>query len=130
MYVTLKQWYFWNGMRSDCLVFCQRCVACKAERAKFVGHRTLSPWDKGCRPFTVWCLDLIILPPGSEGQTVAVVCVDVFSKFVVAKALPNKSSDTLAQFFYSHIICEYSVPVAVRCDNGTEFAGSFNQLLA
>ena len=47
----------------------------------------------------------------------------------MAKALPDKSSDTLAQFFYEHIICEYSVPRAVRCDNGTEFDGSFSMLL-
>lgn len=117
-------------MRSDCLLYCSRCDPCKSEKAQFVKHQTLTPFEKGSAPFQVWCLDLIVgLPDGSQGQNICVVCVDVFSKFVVASPLFDKSSDSLATFFYQKIICEFSVPRAVRCDNGREFLGSFDALL-
>ena len=130
MYLSLKGLYYWKGMRQDCTLYCNNCRACKSERAKFVKHQNLTPFDKGSAPFQVWCLDLIVgLPEGSQGETICVVCVDVFSKFVVACPLLDKSSESLATFFYTRIICEFSVPRAVRCDNGREFLGSFAALL-
>lgn len=78
----------------------------------------------------MWVVDLIgPLPPGSSGQLYCIVCIDVFSKFVVAKALPDKSSAATASFFYDSIICEYGTPRALRCDNGKEFQGQFAELL-
>jgi hypothetical protein len=54
-----------------------------------------------------------------------VVCVDVFSKLIVAEAIGNKLSSTIAQFFHKNVICVYGCPQAVRCDNGREFLGHF-----
>lgn len=58
-----------------------------------------------------------------------IVCIDMFSKFVVAEALPDKSSLTVAVFFHKYIICQFGCPRAVRSDNGTEFQGAFKELL-
>lgn len=106
MYLSLKKWFFWGGMRADCLEFCRSCDACKGESARFLRHSSLTPNDKGESPLQVWCVDLVTgLPPGSGGETIMIVCIDMFSKFVVAEALPDKSSLTVAVFFHKHIIC-------------------------
>ena len=91
---------------------------------------TLTPFFKGYKPFDIWVIDLIVgLPPGSDGQTICLVCICSFSKFVVARALKDKSSQSITNAFYTAIIAEYGVPTALRCDNGTEFRGVFAQLL-
>jgi Integrase core domain len=71
----------------------------------------LSPTDKGVGPLQVWCIDLVSgLLPGSSGQTMMVVCVDVFSKFAVAEAIEDKTSATIANFFNRRIVCEFGCP--------------------
>lgn len=69
------------------------------------------------------------LPPGSQGQAVCLVCVCTFSKFVVAKSLPDKTSASVARAFYEFVLCDFGVPQSVRCDNGLEFRGEFADLL-
>lgn len=61
------------------------------------------------------------LPLGSSGETILVVAVCVYSKFVVMHPLLDKSAATLARWFYTYIICEYGVPRWVRTDKGGEF---------
>lgn len=57
------------------------------------------------------------------------MAIDSFSKFVIAKALPDQTSDTLAMFLHNSIICEYGVPRMICCDNGREFASRFDEVL-
>ncbi len=64
-------------------------------------------------------------PPGPRGETICVVAVCPFSKFVVADALPDKSSQTTTRWLHERITCFFGVPYAVRVDQGTEFRGRF-----
>lgn len=50
MYLSLKKWFFWGGMRADCLEYCRSCDACKGESARFLRHSSLTPNDKGESP--------------------------------------------------------------------------------
>ena len=59
------------------------------------------PCFKEVGPLCAWYIDLITgLPEGSNGETVMVVAVNVFAKFMVATSLADKSSGTVVWWFY------------------------------
>ena len=88
-------------MHINCLEFVASCRACQSERAKFRQPDALTPCFKEVGPLRAWSIDLITgLPEGSNGETVAAVAVNVFAKFVVATPLADKSSRTVAWWFY------------------------------
>ena len=57
-----------------------------------------------------------------------ITCVDYYSKWVEAKALPTKESEGVAVFLYS-LFCRHGVPNKVQCDQGREFVNSLNSQL-
>ena len=75
----------------------------------------------------IWAVDIIGggpgLPPGPEGQKYILVCVDPFSKWVELGALPDKTAESCADFFYTNVVARYGIPRLVRSDNGGEFQG-------
>ena len=90
----------------------------------------MSPLYKGSAPFRIWAIDLALgLGRGRNGATLAVVAIDPFSKYILIDPLLNKSASTLADWFYTNVICEFGLTYIVRTDNGTEFRGSFAELL-
>ena len=75
-------------------------------------------------------MDLITgLPPGPNGETILVVAICAFSKWVEAAPLPDRSSTTLAQWMHVAIVCRFGVPRVVRSDQGREFRGAFGAYL-
>ena len=57
-----------------------------------------------------------------------ITCIDYYSKWVEAKALPTKEGHGVAQFLYS-LICRHGVPNKVMSDQGREFINSVNSHL-
>ena len=45
-----------------------------------------------------------------------IVVIDVFSKYVELGALKGKSSDEVARWFESRILCRYGTPYILRID--------------
>ena len=50
-----------------------------------------------------------------------VVVVDNFSRFITLGALPNRSSTTVANWFYNNVYCIYGKPEIIKSDLGGEF---------
>lgn len=61
----------------------------------------------------------------SEGHTTCIVCVDLFSKYVVGGTLADKSSLLVASFFCTRILQIFGLLQWVRADNGKEFSSAF-----
>lgn len=77
-----------------------------------------------------WSVDLIVgLPPASDGATICIVGIDVYSKLAVMHPLPDRQSVTTARWLYAHIVTEYGRPRFVRTDHGAEFKGAFDSML-
>ena len=99
-----------------------QCRECAGDWAKFPQPCFLTRLFKEIAPLQVWAIDLDIrMPLGSSGETILVVTVCLYSKFVVMHPLPDKSVVTLARWFYKHIVCEYGIPRWVHTDKGGEF---------
>ena len=117
-------------MRLDCIAWCAIQLPQQLERAAWKPPPYLQPTNKALSPFHTWCVDLITsLPAGANGETILIVCVCVFSKWVEAAPLPNRSSRTTANWFHNSITCRYGVPKVVRSDLGREFQGKFSEYL-
>ena len=68
-------------------------------------------------------------PPDLDGHIYAIMCVDVFSKWVEVGKLPSKRALRTGEWFYQEVISRWGKPQAVRVDNGGEWYGEFCQLL-
>lgn len=65
-------------------------------------------------------------PADEDGNTYAIVAVDVFSKWAEVGLLPSKHAFRTAAWFYSEIIARWGRPLAVRTDNGGEWEAEFS----
>jgi hypothetical protein len=75
-------------------------------------------------------IDLIgPLPETPRGHKWIITLVDSFTKWLIAKPAPNKESETVAAFFKSEVIANHGYVPLVVSDQGTEFRGSFEELL-
>ena len=124
----LKRHYFWVGMYQDCTIFVRRCAACQfckppphlSSRQK-LAHRPL--------PQGVWdILHLDIWAPGggrttAENSKYVIAVKDAFSKYVVARTIPQKNSEEVRKFLTREVFDVFGVPNTLVCDNAGEFKG-------
>ena len=54
--------------------------------------------------------------------------MDNFSKYVVLGALPNRKSETLAEWFYKAVVAYFGVPAVIKSDGGSEFTLAFEKM--
>ena len=132
MYHTLRDTYWWNGMKKDVAEFVSKCLTCqqvKLEHQRPAG--LLQPL-----PIPEWKWDMISmdfvtgLPRTTGGFDSIWVIVDRLTKS--AHFLPVKktySTDRLARLYVNRIVCLHGVPVSIVSDRGATFTSVFWQEL-
>ena len=128
MYRTLKEHYWWNGMKKEIASFVSRCLTCqqvKAEHQRPVGKIQLLPipvwkWEK-------ITMDFVTGLPRTQRQHDAIwVIVDRLMKS--AHFLPVNVEDSLekmAQLYVDEIVRLHGVPVAIVSDRDPRFTSRF-----
>ena len=128
MYRTLKEHYWWKGMKRDIAEFVSRCLTCqqvKAEHQKPAGLLQSLPipqwkWERITMDFVVG------LPRCRNGHDTIWVIVDRLTKS--AHFLPIKNSDSLdklAQLYVREIIRLHGTPVSIVSDRDPRFSSRF-----
>ncbi|KFD69273.1 hypothetical protein M514_18422 [Trichuris suis] len=122
----LRQRYFWPGMGSTCRRIVESCPVCqlrKTPQTKPAGClQSISPPS---RPFEMIGLDhLGPFPKSSKGNRHVIVCVDHLSKWVEAKAVPDTSTENVANFLLNEIVLRHGTPAKVITDRGTAFTST------
>lgn len=118
--------YFWNGMRRMCdeiVGTCHTCLQYNVRRKGFNPTRSLradAPWDH----IAIDCA--VDLPVSKSGNSAILILVDVATRFVVAKPLPNTQEATVARALFE-VFTTFGPPKAMQSDQGKEFT---NRLLA
>jgi hypothetical protein len=56
--------------------------------------------------------------------------MDYFTKWPIAKAMPNQNADRVAAFIQNNIICQHGCPKQIQSDNGTPFRNQWIPELA
>ena len=128
MYRTLKEHYWWNGMKKDIANFVSRCLTyqqVKVEHQKPAGKIQLLPipiwkWEK-------ITMDFVTGLPRTQRQHDAIwVIVDQLTKS--AHFLPvnvEDSLETLAQLYVDEIVRLHGVPVSIVSDRDPRFTSRF-----
>ena len=128
MYKTLKEHYWWNGMKKGIASFVFRCLTChqvKAEHQKPAGKIQLLPihvrkWEK-------ITMDFVTGLPRTQRQHDAIwVIVDRLTKS--AHFLPINVEDSLeklVQLYVDEIVRLHGVPVSIMSDRDPRFTSRF-----
>ena len=128
MYGTLKEHYWWNGMKKDIASFVSRCLTCqqvKEEHQKPTGKIQLLPipvwkWEK-------ITMDFVTGLPRTQRQHDAIwVIVDRLTKS--AHFLPSNVEDSLeklAKLYVDEIVRLHGVPVSIVSDRDPRFTSRF-----
>ena len=128
MYRTLKEHYWWKGMKRDIAEFVSRCLTCqqvKAEHQKPTGLLQSLPipqwkWERITMDFVVG------LPRCRNGHDTIWVIIDRLTKS--AHFLPVRNSDSLdklAQLYVREIIRLHGTPVSIVSDRDPRFTSRF-----
>ena len=124
MYHSIKNLYWWDGMKKNVADFFSKCLTyqqVKAEHQKPFGKLQPLPipqwkWNRITMDF------IIELPRSRDGYDSIQVIVDRLTKS--AHFLPVKvtySVAKLANLYVKHIVCLYGVPVSIISDRGSVF---------
>ena len=128
MYRTLKEYYWWSGMKREVAEYVSKCLICqqvKAERQKPSGLLLPLPipewkWEQITMNF------VFKLPPTSQRHDNIWIVVDRLTKS--AHFLPiheNFSPQKLTELFMSHIVSLHGVPVSIVFDRDPRFTSRF-----
>ena len=122
---VLRERFYWEGMNKDVREYvatCHECLQSKKPRNKIIAPMTLR--DKATRPFQVVTMDTIGPVHRSSSRKMYIhVCVDFFSKFLIAWSSTSIDAATTAKGFYEHVIAIHGVPQKLCTDNGTSYTG-------
>ena len=129
MYHTLKEYYWWLGMKSEVAEYVSKCLVCqqvKAERQKPSGLLQSLPirewkWENITTDF------VFKLPPTTQRHDDIWVIVDRLTKSAHFLPIREKfSPQKLAELFMNHIVSLHGVPVSIISDRDPRFTSRFS----
>ena len=118
----IREHFFFTNLVSivgDYVRSCHQCQSRKLTTAHFKNRITSYPTPK--EPFSVWEIDLYgPLPTSQRANTYLFTAVDMFSKFLFARPLPNKDAISVSEILFE-IFSTYGVCDTLISDQGSEF---------
>ena len=119
---AISEKYYWPKMTEDIKKWLKACLACqrrKAPRPMNAGARTPIIRTK---PFQLIGMDFYgPLPDTVNGNKYILTMIDVFTRWPIAVAVPDRKSSTVARAIYEQLISVHGCPKAILTDRGKEF---------
>lgn len=113
---------YWPGLTKDVYEYVQSCTKCMARK------RPIGKSDGLMQPIEVGgVFDLIQIDhagaftPSPEGYKHYLIAMDVFSRFVIGRAVKSTSAEETMRFFLNEICMVFGIPKRVHSDRGTCF---------
>lgn len=121
-YEKIRKKYFWFQMQKDIKHYCATCHLCQTKKHLSKPNKApLKPIIVNT-PWSLIGIDVTDpLKKTSRGNLYVIVAVDYFTKFCVAKAIPDFTAETTAKFVFEEIICKLGAPKGVMSDQGVNF---------
>ena len=119
---------FWFGWRRDVERYCRQCQNCASyHRGRLPRSGPLQPMITGT--IMERChVDITGPHPRTpRGSKYILTCVDAFSKWAEAFAIPNKEAKTVARVLVEQVFCRLGTPLALLTDNAGELDGGLMQ---
>ena len=123
--------YWWPGMRADIEEAVSDCNECLKFNVVKTGYHPLHP-IRAKLPGDHWLIDIAHLPRSRDNCEHMLVVVDVFTGFVILRALEHTGSDLIARTLFD-IMTLLGPPRIIQHDRGANFVSdvvaSFTRLL-
>lgn len=129
-YELIRPNFWWPSMREDIAEFVKHCTHCQLmERQVAAPLAPLHPLQPAVLPFERWGIDFIQDLPESEGTGCKniITAIDYTTRWVVAKAVKNRDTETVAQFLYEEILLNYGAPREIITDRASVFSAQVLQ---
>ena len=120
---------YWPGLREDVRTYIRSCTICIARKSPCprkvpmghvaVGHR----WERVAMDL----LDMSVTTP--RGNRYVLVIVDCFTRWTEAFPLPDKTAQSVADAFFTKVVCRFGMPAVIHSDQGREFENKILQEL-
>lgn len=119
----LRRKFYWPKMVKEVREYVSRCEICKCMKPPNSLMRTpmTKPFNVE-RPFQRLYVDLLgPYPRSRNGNTIILIVVDHFTKFVLLKPLSKGTASQIVSFLKNEVFHVYGVPESVHTDNGVQF---------
>ena len=120
--LRLQTRVYWPGLRQDVRTYVASCMVCLARkypcpRRAPMGHVAVGRrWER----VAMGLLDMSII--SAKGNRYVLVMVDCFFFWwMEACPLPDKTAISVADAFFSNIVCRFGMPSVIHSDQGWEF---------
>ena len=111
--------YYWPGLRRQCAATVSNCTACIRFNVGKRGYNPSVPMNAKF-PWDNIAIDLFSMPTSPRGANFVLVAVCLHTRFVVLRAMLDKSAATTARHLWA-ICCLLGFPKVIQSDNGAEF---------
>ena len=105
---------YWPGLRQDVQTYVASCTVCLARKSPYprrapMGHVTVGRrWERVA-------MDLLEMSiTSAKGNRYLLVMVDCFSRWTEACPLPDKTAISVADAFFSNIVCRFEMPSVIH----------------
>ncbi|CAF1276200.1 unnamed protein product [Adineta steineri] len=130
-FYKIRDRFFWPNMYKGIVRHISSCINCrknKPSRRKLDGHlHAIEP------PRGIWerlAMDYVgPVPQSKSGNKYFLVLTDLFSKFVITKAVGDNTTTTAAKFLLYDVFMIYGVPLEIITNNGQHFCSSLYESL-
>ena len=123
-YDSISQLYFWPGMTRDIREYVRQCDVCQRQGTLPKRAPELHPIPVNHVLETIG-IDLVgPFDTSSDGNQYIVVCTEYLTKWVEAKAIPNKRATTVGRFLVDNVVFRYGIFTKLISDQGTEFCNT------
>ena len=113
----------WPNLANQVQEVCSKCIPCQRHNIAKRGYHPLSPISAD-QPFDHVAIDLAgPFPTSPRGNHYLFVLVDIHSRFVWLRAIPDKRSATVGAALFE-VFTTLGFPKVVQSDNGTEFVNA------
>ena len=68
------------------------------------------------------------LPEVQSGEVGFLAAVDCYTGYVIAQPVQAMTSEVSVRFLVEFVLFKYGLPRAIQTDNGTHFAGAFEEV--
>lgn len=119
----VKSRAWWPGLSRNVTEWVKNCFVCQrgSNRSKDVVKSELKPMPI-VPPFQRWGIDFIgRLPITQRGNQFIITAKDYGTRWPLAKAVPNQTAKTVAEFIYAEIVTVYGCPSEIVTDQGKSF---------
>jgi hypothetical protein len=123
-----NQDYWWPSIRSDISNQLTDCDACARYVVVKAGYHPATPITASGPGDHMQIDTSVHLPASPDGYTALLVCIDVYTGFVILRALKQTSAEIVANELWS-IFSIIGLPKILQSDNGSEFVNDVLQTL-